>query len=320
MWRDYHWDRTPQIQQSLIEVEGLKHLFNTLPQIPQIEENLRRLSLLKSAVYSARIEGFSDTETNLKQESRNLLALYRQLYAGKFPQKLTLNLIKKFHKQTLSHVSAGGFWRQEAWAIFNQAGVAVDMTPPHFQLPQLMEEYVDFVNHLSEPPLIKAPVAQFIFEKIHPLPDGNGRVGRLISSFVLYNAGYAFKGQIPFEQYIEKHREEYYQAFMPSKNITSFIEFFLEALLTQGKEILVSVVSPLQGPSQGGLIPRKNEVLQIVKDHPYCSCDFIKRRFPSTSAITIHRDIADLIKRGKVEKLGSTRGAVYVAAAPGLNA
>jgi len=318
MWRDYHWEKTPKIQQLVVEIEGLKHLFDTLPQIPQVEENLRRLSLLKSAVYSARIEGFSDTEANLKRESRNLFALYRQLYTGRLPQKLTLNLIKKFHKQALKNISVGGFWRQEPWAIFNQAGVAIDMTPPHFQLPQLMEEYVEFINHLPEPPLIKASVAQFIFEKIHPLPDGNGRVGRLISSFILYNTGYAFKGQIPFEQYIEKHREEYYETFAPSKNTTSFIEFFLEAILAQGKEILVKIVSPTQILSLGGLIPRKNEVIQIVKDHPYCSFDFVKRRFLSVSAVTVHRDIADLIRRGKIEKLGSTRGAVYVAVLPGL--
>ena len=143
-------------------------------------------------------------------------------------------------------------------------------------------------------------------------------MGRLISSFILYNTGYAFKGQIPFEQYIEKHREEYYETFAPSKNTTSFIEFFLEAILAQGKEILVKIVSPTQILSLGGLIPRKNEVIQIVKDHPYCSFDFVKRRFLSVSAVTVHRDIADLIRRGKIEKLGSTRGAVYVAVLPGL--
>lgn len=198
--------------------------------------------------------------------------------------------------------------------MFNQAGIAIHIAPGHVQLPKMMGEYTTFVNRLSESIPIKAATAQFIFEKIHPLPDGNGRVGRLISAFVLYNGGYGFRGQIPLEEYIERHREEYYEALEPSKNMTQFVEFFLTALVKQGKEIMKKLNAMSDEQASANLMPRREEVYRIIKDHPNCSFDFIRRRFMAVSASTLHRDIAHLVVRGFVRKRGATSGAVYLAA------
>ena len=61
------------------------------------------------------------------------------------------------------------------------------------------------------------------------------------------------------------------------------------------------------------LLPRRREVLGIIKDHPECSFDFIYRRFMGHSRSAIHRDLAHLQKSGLIRKLGDTWGAVYVA-------
>lgn len=314
MWRNFRWEKTARIQQLLVELEAFRLVFQSLPSRPQREENLRKASLLKSAVYSARIEGAMDTETNPRLESHNLLSIYRQIYKSAFPKVLTPSFIKRLHKEALRRISPGGSWRQEPWAVFNQAGIAIHIAPGHVQLPKMMGEYTTFVNRLSESIPIKAATAQFIFEKIHPLPDGNGRVGRLISAFVLYNGGYGFRGQIPLEEYIERHREEYYEALEPSKNMTQFVEFFLTALVKQGKEIMKKLNAMSDEQASANLMPRREEVYRIIKDHPNCSFDFIRRRFMAVSASTLHRDIAHLVVRGFVRKRGATSGAVYLAA------
>ena len=59
------------------------------------------------------------------------------------------------------------------------------------------------------------------------------------------------------------------------------------------------------------LLPRKQEILNTIKDHPYCSMDMIARRFPTTSRRMIQYDVADLVKRDLVEKHGETKGVVY---------
>ncbi|OGG13964.1 hypothetical protein A2773_03830 [Candidatus Gottesmanbacteria bacterium RIFCSPHIGHO2_01_FULL_39_10] len=313
MWENYRWNKTEIINKLLIELDALKLLFETLPQLPHVEEKLRRLSLLKSSVYSARIEGFDDTEINPKLESQNLLEVYRKIYAGTYVHELNLDLIKDFHKQVLKTIVDGGHLRTEPWAIFDQSGNAIAMTPMASELPGLMEGYINFINTLLEPVTIVAAVSQFIFEKIHPLPDGNGRIGRLISMLILHRGGYAFKSQIPLEEYIEAHRESYYVALMPSKDATGFIEFFLTALIEQGKVTLqkiqngfVSTTDPKQLLSL-----RQEEIYEIIKDHPNCSFDFIKRRFLAVSSPTLYRDLARLVKDNLILHRGATSNAVY---------
>ncbi len=313
MWENYRWNKSDHIQKLHIELEALKLLFETLPQLPHIEEKLRRLSLLKSSVYSARIEGFDDTEINPKLESQNLLEVYERIYGGKYPTQLNLELIKEFHKQVLKNIADGGHLRTEPWAIFDQSGNAIAMTPIASELPRLMDGYINFINTLKEPVPIVAAVSQFIFEKIHPLPDGNGRVGRLISVLVLHNGGYSYKSQIPLEEYIESHRESYYSVLMPSKDVTQFIEYFLTALLEQGKKTLQKIQSgtiTISDPRQTMSL-RQEEIYEIIKDHPNCSFNFIKRRFMSVSNPTLYRDLAYLIKYELIIRRGATSNAVY---------
>ena len=59
------------------------------------------------------------------------------------------------------------------------------------------------------------------------------------------------------------------------------------------------------------LLPRRREILEIIKDHPYCSFDFISRRFLSINQKTLHYDLKQLQEKGFVIKAGITRGVKY---------
>lgn len=65
--------------------------------------------------------------------------------------------------------------------------------------------------------------------------------------------------------------------------------------------------------SESGLLPRRQEILNIVQDHPYISLDSIARRFPAIPHRTIGYDVNQLIKARKIIKHGKTRGVVYTA-------
>ena len=69
---NYRWTETPEIRQKIIEIEALKLHLSQNPPNPEILINLRRHSLLKSAVYSARIENIpaeiSDPQVHRKLE------------------------------------------------------------------------------------------------------------------------------------------------------------------------------------------------------------------------------------------------------------
>ena len=201
---NYRWKITSRADQLILELEAVKLLLDSLPQQLYQESFLRQKSLLKSSVYSARIEGLPDTVDSPKKASQNLLFAYRLIFANRSPRRLSLPFIHKLHRLVLRSLStSAGHWRHEPWAIFNQAGVAVYLAPFFSDLPQLMNEYIRFLDRLTIHPAVKAAIAQFIFEKIHPYADGNGRVGRLVSAFVLDRHGYGLRGLAPLEEYLE---------------------------------------------------------------------------------------------------------------------
>ncbi|KKT49539.1 MAG: hypothetical protein UW41_C0005G0042 [Candidatus Collierbacteria bacterium GW2011_GWC2_44_18] len=123
-------------------------------------------------------------------------------------------------------------------------------------------------------------------------------------------AGYGFRGLIPFEKYIESHRQEYYRALESSREISHFIKYFLEALTSEIGAIIVSL-SDREEKREDLLLPRRRELLAIISDHPLCTFDMIRRRFLAVNEKTLHYDLSQLIKKGFVQKIGATRGALY---------
>src|SRR3989304_9235314 len=178
----YIFHETPEIRKLLIELEALKIVFGNLKPLPHIEENLRRESILKSALYSARVEGnpltleevrkfseFGATREIRKLEVNNLLRAHKFIYSKVVPKGVTKRLILKLHKIIMRNISPdAGKFRHEPWGIFNTAGVAVYLAPAHFKVQSLIDELVSISNKKGINNLIKAAIVQFLFEKIHP--------------------------------------------------------------------------------------------------------------------------------------------------------
>lgn len=310
-----------------METEALKIIFARAKVLPSVEESLRRESLLKSALFSAKVEGNPLSLKHLKMVSNNgnsadlkklevfnLLKAYRYIHSSKTPKKLSLILIKKLHQMAIKGLSGGtGRFRTEPQAIFNQAGVAVYLAPAPFRLPELMKEFVQLANNFKDEIPVKAAVLQFLFEKIHPFADGNGRVGRLISAQIMQKAGYGFRGLVSVEEIIDRNREDYYQALEPSRDTNPFIEFFLESFVEQAGLVLDKLNEKKEEFPEDSLLLRRREILEIIKDHPYCSFDFISRRFPLVNPKTLHNDLKQLREKGFIIKAGKTRGVTYKA-------
>ena len=323
----YRYQVSKKAQEFLLELRALKIVFDKLPVLPHIEERLRRESLLRSSLFSARIEGNpltmqqitllspSEQRANPKKlEVFNLLKAYKYVHFGKTPQKISLKFIHNLHQLVMKKISTdAGKLRRESWAIFNQAGVAIYLAPPPFKLPNLMRDFVSTIKLLPDEPPIKSGFAQFVLEKIHPFADGNGRVGRLLSAYILKSGGFGFRGLVSFEEYVDEHREQYYQALEPSTNASEFIEFFLESLVRQANVFLEKLKNQAEELPEDTLLPRRREILEIIKDHPLCSFDFISRRFLAVNPKTLHYDLQQLQKSGFIRRVGKTRGSTYKA-------
>jgi len=314
---------TPVIKQLLYDLDVLKAGYELHPVSVEQAVNLRRTSLLKSSLFSARIEGnpleLSDVvdihERDIdshKIEIANLVSAYEQVsvISG---QEITLESIKKLHLRVLHTLSSdAGHLRQEESAIYNQSGVAVYLTPAPQNVRMLMDALCAYVNTTKDAPHVTAGVAHVWFEKIHPFLDGNGRVGRLLSSYILKKGGYDFSGLVPFEQYLDEHRDDYYHFLGHDRqDVTEFVEFYLTALLSQARVSLKIADEAGKPDKYAHLLPRRGEIMRILEDHKMISFDFLARRFRAVPIRTLHYDLSQLIKAGLVQKKGSTRGVLY---------
>lgn len=315
-----------RIQELLGKLEGLKIASKAINISSKLSEDILRESLLQSAIYSARIEGNPLTPEEInqheferkpesfhKKEVFNLLSAYRYLRTKNSPKKFSVILILKLHQLTMNGISEKpGKFRKEPSAIFNQAGIAIYLAPSHLLITDLINELILFVRESPLPVLVIAAIAQFSFEKIHPFIDGNGRVGRLISSFILSKNDF-FYFCAPLEEYIDKNKDGYYRTLEPAKNSTEFVEYFLEALVETAKKGLEKQSLKRNESPRDTLLPRRREILETIEDHPGCSFDFIQRRFSSVNPKTLHYDMGQLLKKSFILKIGGTRGALYEA-------
>ena len=310
---NYRYKQTPQLNKLLQTLEVNRRLIDLLPSLPHIERHLRRQSILKSALFSASIEniGTASPHDASKLEVQNIYSAANWLVSTVGPSRLSLSVINQLHRRALHNVSPhAGEFRHEPSAIFNQAGVAIYFTPPPQQIKPLLTQLINVNKRISVTP-VRAAVFHFGFEKIHPFIDGNGRVGRLVSTLILKAEGYDFRGLIDLEEYLDANRIAYYDLLnLTVKDITPFVEFFINGLVDQSNQVINKLKHQTED-TVDTLLPRRQEILNVIRDHQQVSFDFIRRRFLAVPAPTLRYDLRQLINANLVKKLGATRGAVY---------
>lgn len=317
---------TPKISKLLASIEASKEVINSITIPPEIESNIRRQSTLKSSLFSARVEGNNLTLDELtkvpskdqrKAEVFNILKALNLIFKqGK--RDISASQILNLHKIVMNGLSEKedlGLFRKDVSAIFNSAGIAIYLPPRPSQILPLINKLVAFINGQKESfAPVKACLTHFVFEKIHPFLDGNGRVGRLLLQAVLQKWGYGMKGLIPIEEYFDNHRALYYQALESTeKDVTDYLEFMLEAIDQTALKAKALVLEKRQTEAENYLLPRRAEILNIIKDHKLVNFDAIRRRFLNVPERTLSYDLKKLQDSGLIRKRGVTNGVYYEA-------
>lgn len=189
--------------------------------------------LRKEAVLSSQIEGTQSSLSDLlmfeldqargapiddvTEVSNYVAALEHGLerLRGDFP--LSNRLIREIHSVLLSRgrgsdMSPGEFRRSQNWIGGSRPGNAAFVPPPPGDVDDCMGDLERFLHatHDGLPMLARVGLAHLQFETIHPFLDGNGRVGRLLITFLLCHAGVLREPLLYLSLYLKRHRSTYY--------------------------------------------------------------------------------------------------------------
>lgn len=257
----YRYSFTPRIVHYLQSIERSRQTVKLTILPPLIAERLRTEAHIRSTHYSTRIEGnrltlketeqviqqgrlFPGLERDVKEVKRYYRALQQVEKWVEGGQKITENRIRKIHAVLYSGPKARSTpYRDGQNVIRDSSGGIIYMPPEAVDVPRLIPELVDWINTQSVElpvPLI-ASVAHYQFETIHPFYDGNGRAGRLLTSWILSRGGYDLGKFYSLEEFYAEDLQGYYDALAthPHHNyyfgrnqadITPWLDYFLRGM------------------------------------------------------------------------------------------
>ena len=153
---------------------------------------------------------------------------------------LSLRLIREIHGVLMNNArggnkSPGEFRTSQNWIGGTRPGKARFVPPPPDRLMECLDSFEKFLHDESfYPPLIRAAVAHVQFETIHPFLDGNGRVGRLLITFMLCHDKVLSQPLLYLSLYFKTNRQEYYdhlQSVRKTGDWESWVDFFLKGVI-----------------------------------------------------------------------------------------
>lgn len=221
----------------------------------------------KEAVLSSQIEG---TQSSLQ----DLLAAEAELFEQNLPRDVdevinyvramnhglarlaelpvSVRLIREIHAELMQGVRGGRLQPGELRTSQNWIGpagctlnTATFVPPPHHEVPNALGQLETFLHRQDDlPPLVKIALAHVQFETIHPFLDGNGRVGRLLITFLLTESANLHKPVLYLSHYFKQHRQTYYEHLQAVRDHGAWepwLAFFLRGVIEVSAEAAETV-------------------------------------------------------------------------------
>jgi len=306
---------------------------------PEIFTSLESIARIQSVKGSNAIEGIVTTDKRIEEivnknsapldhdemeiaGYRDVLSLIHNEYGSlEIGDELILNM----HEVMMSYTpQGGGNYKTHDNVIIsiNEYGERnVRFRPvPYGETPDAVDQmilaYLDAKDDAGIDPLILIPCFILDFLCIHPFSDGNGRVSRLLTLFLMYKEGIDVGKYISFEGQINDSKNRYYEALKRSSDgwhtngndYVPFIENFIFTLFTCCKELegRFKVVGDKK-------VNKNNRIEATVKNSlgPISKKE-IEELLPDISRTTIEAKLSELQKQGRIRKVGSYKDARYV--------
>ena len=333
--KDKTWDNEVINYLSQIhEHKGRQSVY--IQQRPQDLDRLVEIAKVQSTEASNSIEGIRTTETRLRQlmnertaprnRDEKEIAGYRDalnvIHESFEYILLTPNYILQLHKILLSHTDSGfgGSFKnvQNYISATDEAGRRFTLFTPlaPYETPTAIQEICDEYNRVigegKVDPLLVIPVFIHDFLCIHPFLDGNGRMSRLLTTLLLYRAGYEVGKYISLEAKIAKSKDGYYAALEDAQvgwheeqdDPTAFIKYLLGSIIAAYRDFdeRIQIVSPSSLDTVKNAVQSK--IGKFTKKEILEMC-------PAISASTVERHLKKLTAEGYIAKHGAGKNTFY---------
>ncbi len=239
---NYHYDKFPpkKLNYNLI-VDSLLKATDSLARYDQMLKNMHNSEILlaplrnQEAVISSRMEGTISTmdeilkfEADSENDSEEAKNVRSEIFETILYQKALLNaqkgikdgyplsqhLVKTMHQQLLSFgrgaLKSPGKYKVEQNYLADKIKQKVLFTPisPE-KLNDGLEKLFDYINNNLDPILVKTALMHLEFEALHPFKDGNGRIGRMLITLLLWSSGAISEPHFYISGYLEEKKDEY---------------------------------------------------------------------------------------------------------------
>jgi len=245
---------------------------------------------------------------------------------------ITEEVIKKIQqmltKDTLEDMDDCGVYRCERnkyVVVGNRLTGEISFKPPaNGELPQLMRDYVEWLNSartVKLDPVVLAGVAHYEFVRIHPFVDGNGRTARVIAALLLRLRGFDTKQFFCLDDYYDIDRKEYYQALRsvdPAKrDMTKWLEYFVEGVAVSLESVrnrvalLSSERAKTKKKGQIALTEKQMRIVEYINKNGRITISDMASMFKITRQAAL-KEIGKLVKLDIIKREGQARASYYV--------
>lgn len=335
--RNIKWDNEVLgLVAQIHEYKGKQALF--LKQKPATLEKLVEIAKIQSTESSNKIEGIVTTATRIKQLCdqkttprnrdeeeisgyRDALSLIHESYEY-IPIKSSYILQLHQVLYRYSQRGIGGRFKntQNYISEIKESGEQIVRFKPldPFETPTAIEKMCESFNRETDAcevdPLILIPAFIVDFLCVHPFNDGNGRMSRLLTTLLLYRAGYVVGKYVSLESKIEKTKESYYKALEKSdinwnreeNDLTPFIKYILGTVLAAYRDFEQRVI----------LVEDKSSAIDLVRNAvnntigKFTKSD-IMELVPSVGKTSVENSLKILIEEGVIGRDGKGKATFY---------
>jgi len=340
---------TAQILSLIAEIDEFKGAWRAIGQLaPEQLTSLKRVATIESIGSSTRIEGsklsnqevealLSNLEikkftTRDEQEVAGYAEIMNMVFQHYTDIHLTENYIKQLHRDLLQYSEKDQRHRGEYKKHTNHVeafdaegkslGIVFETASPFdtaFRMEELVAWANEAINKKTLHPLLITSVFIVVFLAIHPFQDGNGRLSRVLTTYLLLCFGYAYVPYSSLESVVENNKEGYYLALRKTQGTLKeenpdwqpWIIFFLNALKQQKHKLEIKVER--EKLLLGQLPELSLKILEFTKSRGRLTISDVVV-LTNANRNTIKKHLENLVETNQLVKYGKGKGTWYALA------